>query len=69
MAAYQSPEQLFPALFGEQPASAKRAPLVMSPGDMRLLQYTMREAAKRPAPAQRNRPALPAFRPAARPAR
>ena len=65
MAAKQSAQSMFPNLFGAQPA-AKQPARPMSPADMRLLQYTMRQASLRmsgPTAAQR-----PMARPTARPA-
>lgn len=39
------PEELFPNLFGKKPESA---PLPMKPEDLRLLQWSMRQAGTRP---------------------
>jgi hypothetical protein len=47
MASHRSPEELFPNLFGKKPA-ALQTKLEMSPSDMRLLQYTMNKAGRRP---------------------
>ena len=63
----QSPQELFPNLFGTK--AAKRPAPEMKPQDMRLLQYCMRQAAKRPAAATFPGAQRPAGRPAARPAR
>ncbi len=53
---HKSPQELFPNLFSAK--AAKRPAPEMKPQDMRLLQYCMRQAARRPAgaiapPAQR----------------
>lgn len=45
----QSPQEMFPNLFSAK--AAKRPAPEMKPQDMRLLQYCMRQAAKRPAAA------------------
>ena len=45
----KSPQDLFPNLFGVK--AQKRPAPEMKPQDMRLLQYCMRQAAKRPAAA------------------
>jgi hypothetical protein len=47
MASHRSPAELFPNLFGTKPA-ALQTKLDMSPQDMRLLQYTMNKAGRRP---------------------
>lgn len=56
MAAHRSPAELFPNLFGKK-KNARQAPLELKPADMRLLQWSMREANRRGAD---RRPAKPA---------
>ena len=63
----KSPQELFPNLFSAK--AAKRPAPEMKPQDMRLLQYCMRQAAKRPAAARPQLAQRPARPMAARPAR
>jgi hypothetical protein len=65
MSNQKSPQELFPNLFGARPAKAQPA-RPMSPSDMRLVQFLMRQmgtrrpAATRPASAPLPRPAAKA---------
>lgn len=47
MARQRTPEELFPNLFGKRPAS-RQSVVDIKPSDMRLLQYTMQQAGRRP---------------------